>query len=372
MVSARTSSARAVRMPNRSCSSGETRTLSVRGSGVVALTLYKMSACSRRCPWYPSRVRQTAASRERRERDPLQSPILRGERGRLHAGRPGAGPRLGRRHVHATLSRPAGEIAGRPASAADDVVHPCARDDGAAARHQAGRRSHRALLHLRLHRQCLRPPRRAAGLCRYPPGYAQPRRDPARGADHAPDARDRRGPLRRSRLRDGRHHGDRDAPPDRGGGGQRAWPLRPLPRPMAGHLRQPGHAQLPRDQELQLRRGGRPADQRARDGGTRRDHPREGHQPGPVLSGPGGQVHLAGGRLELPAVRPAGGHAAGPARGARPHPGKAAADLARLRRRSRATGPAPTAYASRSCPATASSRTTCTTCCSRRWRTGRV
>ncbi len=60
---------------------------------------------------------------------------------------------------------------------------------------------------------------------------------------------------------------------------------------------------------------------------TRRDHPRKGHQPQPVFSRPGGQVHLGGCRLLLPAGRNCRGLPVGADGGSRGHHGKAAGNL---------------------------------------------
>ena len=129
------------------------------------------------------------------------------------------------------------------------------------------------------------------------------------------------------------------------------------PRPVLG-------AELPRDQELHLRRGRRAAAQR---GPRRRPGPgalRQGHQPARVPAGPGRQVLLEGHRLVVRAVRRARGVPAGPARAAR--------------RRSRPSGKASTSgtprllaphaadghvHAPGACRRTASRPTTCSTCC---------
>ena len=56
-------------------------------------------------------------------------------------------------------------------------------------------------------------------------------------------------------------------------------------------------AQLPRDEERHLRRGRRAARQRPGARRARRDRPREGHEPQPLLPRPGRQVHLGRRRL---------------------------------------------------------------------------
>ena len=120
--------------------------------------------------------------------------------------------------------------------------------------------------------------------------------------------------------------------------GQRARPVRAVPGPVARHLRVAGDAELPRDQELHLRRGRGAAHQRPPARRARRDHPREGHRPQPVLPRPGRQVHLGRRRLELPALRHPGGL---PLRAARRHGRRSSAGgplLGPLRPRSRGMG----------------------------------
>ena len=70
-----------------------------------------------------------------------------------------------------------------------------------------GRRGDHAVVHLRLHGERGRAPRRAPGLRRHPPGHAQPRRAPPAVAGHAAHAGDPPRALRRRRLRDGRDPG---------------------------------------------------------------------------------------------------------------------------------------------------------------------
>ena len=68
----------------------------------------------------------------------------------------------------------------------------------------ARRRGDHAVVHVRLDRQRVRAARRDAGVRRHPRRHAQPRRERDRGGDHAAHPGDRRRPLRRRRLRDGR------------------------------------------------------------------------------------------------------------------------------------------------------------------------
>ena len=124
-----------------------------------------------------------------------------------------------------------------------------------------------------------------------------------------------RRPLRRRRLRDGRRSADvADAPWARAHRGRRARCRRTLARPAAGRHRPPRRAQLPRDQERQVRRGRRAARQRRALRRAGRDPPGEGHRPPALLPRRGRQVHVAGRRLVVPAQRPRRGVPLGAAR----------------------------------------------------------
>ena len=125
--------------------------------------------------------------------------------------------------------------------------------------------------------------------------------------------------------------------------GQRARAVRQLAGPAPGQLRPVRRAELPRDQELRLRRGRRPAAERAP---GRRPGPgalRQGHQPPGVHAGPGRQVHLEGHRLVLRSRRRPCGVPARPssssARSSRPSDAPCTSttrgQLAPLRRRAR-------------------------------------
>ena len=148
-------------------------------------------------------------------------------------------------------------------------------------------------------------------------------------------------------------------PPRRG---QRPRPVRHLARPAA---RQPGplrHAQLPRDQELRVRRGRCAAAQRPRGRRPRAGALRQGHQPARVHARPGRQVHVEGHRLVVRPLRRARGLPPRPARDARGDPGQAPRRRRALRdhagavrRRARLRADAGAAGARRP-------RTTCSTC----------
>ena len=170
-----------------------------------------------------------------------------------------------RRPVHEALPRLARDDDRRAQGAADPLVHGRARDGRAAARSRARRRSHHALVHVRLDGERVRAARRDAGVRRHPRRHAQHRRTPDRGRDHAAHAGDLRRALRRRRLRDGR---DRRRSPQRHG-----LPIvedaaqgssSTLPRPAARRDRRARRAELPRDQERHLRRRRRAARQRRR------------------------------------------------------------------------------------------------------------
>ncbi len=111
-------------------------------------------------------------------------------------------------------------------------------------------------------------------------GHAQPRRVANRGGDHAAHPRDRAGPLRRRRLRDGRRsarsrreHG-LFVIEDAAQGVMAAYKGRPL-----GSIGDASARQLSRDQERDRRRGRRADRQPRRVGRSCRDPVGEGDQP---------------------------------------------------------------------------------------------
>ena len=109
-------------------------------------------------------------------------------------------------------------------------------------------------------------------------------------------------------------------------------------RPL-GSLGGAGGPELPRDEEHQLRRGRCAPHQRRALRRARRDPPREGHEPEPLLPGPGGQVHLGGRGLERAAVRHPGGVPLRPARGPRQRSRRSAAGSGSATRGSSRRGP---------------------------------
>ena len=171
-----------------------------------------------------------------------------------------------------------------------------------------------------------------AAFRRHPVRHPQPRRAARRGGDHAAHPGVHAGALRRRRLRDRR--AGRHRPPSRPGAdrGQRPRVVRPDPRPAARQRRRDLDAQLPRDQEPHLRRGRGAGHQRPGAGRSGRGAAREGHQPQPVLSRAGRQVHVGRRRLQLPAVGNPRRLPVGADRGARRDPGAAPRHLAALRR----------------------------------------
>ena len=136
--------------------------------------------------------------------------------------------------------------------------------------------------------------------------------------------------------------------------GQRARPVRPVPRPSARQLRALRHAELPRDEELHLRRGWR-ADRQRR--ARRRPRPRalrQGHQPPRVHARRGRQVLVAGHRLVVRLERRARRVPLRPARAARRRSSPSGARCSTATRRMLAPIAEPSsACSSRSCPPTA-------------------
>ena len=135
------------------------------------------------------------------------------------------------------------------------------------------------------------------------------------------------GALRGRRLRDGRDHGDRRAPRpagDRGrGAGDHARRYqRPAARAASATWRR---CRFHETKNIICGEGGALLDQRRALRRARRDHPREGHQPQPVLPRPGRQVHLGGHRLVVPAERDHRRLPLGAAGGGRRHHAAAAA-----------------------------------------------
>ena len=193
----------------------------------------------------------------------------------------------------------------------------------------------------------------------------------AGAGDHAAHQGDRAGALCGRGLRDGRDPGDRRPARGGGGGGQRPRPVRALQRPLPGDLRLPGDAELPRDQEHHLRRRRGAGGQRSGLCGAGGDRARKGHQPRALLSRPGGQVHLGGYRLELPAIGHPGGLPLRAARDATSRSTRSASASGGATTKACGTGRGTTAWSARTCRSTAGSRITCTTFCCARWRTGR-
>ena len=127
-------------------------------------------------------------------------------------------------------------------------------------------------------------------------------------ADHAAHARDRPGALRGRRLRDGRDRRDRPRRPPAFASSRTTRTGSSARRTAARSARWGDLAtsQLPRDEELQLRRGRRPRRQRS---AISSNAPRSSARRAPtaaVLPRRGRQVHVGGPRLELRPVGPAG------------------------------------------------------------------
>ena len=234
---------------------------------------------------------------------------------------------LRRTVLHPGRGDPRARTTGRR-GAADHLVHLGAR---AVARccwtSGPGDTVDRAVVHVHHHRARLRAPGRPDPVLRHraatPSAWTRSTSRAARR--HGPGRRGR--PLRRHRLRRRRASARcwRTAPTSRsiednahGLFGTLARAAARQPRPVRG-------TELPRDEELRLRRGRRPAAQRPPRRGAGPGPLRQGHQPPGVLARPGGQVLLAGHRLVVRALRHARRLPAGPARAARVDPGASAA-----------------------------------------------
>ena len=162
----------------------------------------------------------------------------------------------------------------------------------------------RAVVRVRDHRVGLRAPGGQGAVLRHRRAHPRPRSAPPRRADGPVGPRGRAHPLRRDRLRRRRH-------PSRPGrvaasrarGGQRPRPLRASQRRAPRELRPLRHPQLPRDEELHLRRGRGAHRQpgRGRRAGARALP--QGHQPPGVPARSGRQVLVAGRRIVVRARR---------------------------------------------------------------------
>ena len=236
---------------------------------------------------------------------------------------------------------------------------------------EAGRHRDRAVVHVHLDGARLRPRGRPHPLLRH--RAAHPRAGPAqrRGAARRLGPRGGGGALRRHRLRHGR--------PARGAGrpsrrvrdrGQRARALRPVARRAARLARPVRHPELPRHQELHLRRGRGARRRRHRGRRPGLGALRQGHRPAGVLPRPGGQVLLARQRLLLRARGPARRDPDVPARAAGVHPGPASRRVRPLPGRPHAVRRASSASGCRTSPTTACRPTTSSTCCCRTPRCG--
>ena len=160
--------------------------------------------------------------------------------------------------------RPARAAARRPQGAADHFLHPRAGDGRPPARYPAGRRSHHA-------RRSPLSPRSTPSSCAAP-SRSSPTSARIRSTWTKPGWKRLITPRTKAIVPV--HYAgvgcEMDAIMDIAGrtisagrGGQRARAVRQVQGQAPGHLRRPGHAELPRDQELHLRRGRRAADQRS-------------------------------------------------------------------------------------------------------------
>src|SRR5437763_4964695 len=238
----------------------------------------------------------------------LVDPVQPAEPDRGRGALPDRGDRLGPALRGRTLRQARHRAAGRPgrgSRTADHVRYARPGDDRDPARSRPRGRGDRAVVHVLLHRQRVRPARVGTGLRRLPPGHAEPRRTPGGERDHRPDPGDRGGPLRRRGLRDGSDPRHRRAARAGRRGGQRPRPGRHLPRPAPRRPRRAGRTELPRDQERAVRRGRRPGTQRIELPATGRVGVGEGHEPARVLPRHGRQVPLGRPRIQLPALGPA-------------------------------------------------------------------
>ena len=248
----------------------------------------------------------------------------------------------------------------------DHLVHRRARALGDAARPAGRRHGDRAVLHLHQHRPRLRAPGRRPGLLRHRAGArsgSTPRTSRRSSTSTCAPSWSCTTPASPATSRASARCSS-DWPDVRLDRGQRPRALRHLARPAAGQPRPLRHAELPRDQELRLRRGRRAAAQRPRGRRPRAGALRQGHQPARVHARPGRQVHLEGHRLVVRALRRAGGLPPRPARAARGDPGQATRRRRALRDRAGAVRRRARLRADAGAAGPRVRRTTCSTCCS--------
>ena len=89
-----------------------------------------------------------------------------------------------RSDFHETVRGAAGTTHRGAARAADHLMHACAGNGRAAAGTAAWRRSHRAVVHVRVDGQRVRPARRDARVRRHPARHPESGRGPRRAVDH--------------------------------------------------------------------------------------------------------------------------------------------------------------------------------------------
>ena len=255
----------------------------------------------------------------------------------------------------------------RPGRAAHHVVHRGARDVGAAARPRspATRSSCRRSRSSPPRSPSLREGARIL-FCDIERRDARPRSRAPRRAARRLGARRRPGPLRRGRLRHGRHRRRaRSWPRRRGRRGQRARPVRPYRGRPLGSFGRFATLSFHETKNFICGEGGALIVNDAADVDRAHVLLRQGHEPPRVHARPGRQVLVAGHRL---VVRPQRGARRVPLRAARatrrdpreaPRPCSTATGSCSSRSPSELT-----AAGCRSCPPTASRRTTCSTCCS--------
>ena len=186
---------------------------------------------------------------------PVQ-PIVHGWQGAaVHRRDPVTWPDRRRPGLHEAMRGAAAALHGHTPGAADHLLHARPGAGRAAAGSAARRRGHRAVVHVRVDGQRLRPARREAGIRRHPPGHVEPGRDSSSSASI----------TRRTRAIVPVHYAgvgcemdaildDRGRARACGRRGQRARTVRPLPRAAARHVRPPRDPELPRDEELHVRR----------------------------------------------------------------------------------------------------------------------
>ena len=228
--------------------------------------------------------------------DSVQSPDHGGRGARSYTGGDRARPACGRWCIHRAMPAMARRRAGLSCGASDAFLHGGLGARGLADRYRAGRRGDHALVHFRLHCQRGRAARRASRSLSTSGRTRSTSMNGDRGRNHPAHPGDSAGALRRRRRRDGCDQRDCGAARVNG------WWKMPRRRSLratgaaARRLGNLGSFSFHETKNMMSGEGGALVNN-PEAFVARRDHPRERHQPKPLLPRAGGQIHLGGSRV---------------------------------------------------------------------------